>query len=42
MKNEIDCLIYDNKGLADGYHRLIAMKIFGIKQFCFIYDEEFY
>lgn len=31
LKNE--CLIYDNKGLSDGYHRLIAMKILNFKKF---------
>jgi len=40
-QDTFDCLIYDKKGLADGYHRLIAMKIIGVKQFCFVYDENF-
>lgn len=40
-KDTFDCLIYDKKGLTDGYHRLIAMKIVGVKQFCFVYDEYF-
>jgi len=39
--DEIDCLVYDKKGLTDGFHRLIAMKISGVKQFCFIYDDDY-
>lgn len=39
--DKIDCLIYDEKGLSDGFHRLIAMKIVGIKQFCFILDKHY-
>ncbi len=29
------CLSYDKKGLSDGYHRLIAMKIIGLNKFCY-------
>ena len=32
------CLSYDKKGLADGYHRLIAMKIIGLDKFCYKYE----
>jgi hypothetical protein len=38
---EMSCLIFDDKGLADGYHRIIALKLLGIKQFCAIYDPNF-
>jgi hypothetical protein len=35
------CLSYDKNGLADGYHRLIAMKILNIKTFCYNYEDEY-
>ena len=34
------CLIYDKKGLADGFHRLTAMKILGIDKFCYQYVDD--
>jgi virulence-associated protein VagC len=40
-KEKIDCLVFDKKGLADGFHRLIAMKISNIKQACFIQEDNF-
>jgi hypothetical protein len=36
-----ECLSYDKKGLADGYHRLIAMKIIGLRNFCYKYEDEY-
>ena len=33
------CLIYDKMGLSDGYHRLISMKIIGIKSFRYNYVD---
>jgi len=33
------CLSYDEKGLADGYHRLTAMKIIGLVKFCYNYED---
>jgi uncharacterized protein (DUF1015 family) len=35
------CLSYDKKGLADGYHRLTAMKIIGLDKFCYKYEDEY-
>jgi hypothetical protein len=34
-------LTYDKKGLVDGYHRLTAMKIIGLDNFSFNYDDEY-
>jgi len=35
------CLSYDKKGLADGYHRLTAMKIIGLDKLCYKYEDEY-
>ena len=40
-KLKSECLSYDKKGLADGYHRLIAMKIIGLDKFCYKYEDEY-
>jgi len=37
--DKITDLIYDEKGLEDGYHRLIAAKILGIPRFKYIMEE---
>lgn len=39
--SKITCLSYDKKGLADGYHRLVALKILGIKHICFTYEDTY-
>ena len=38
---EGQCLSYDKKGLADGYHRLTAMKIIGLKKFFYDYVDQY-
>lgn len=35
------CLTYDKKGLADGFHRLTSMKIVGVSDFCYKYENEY-
>lgn len=35
------CLSYDKKGLADGFHRLTSMKIVGFSDFCYKYENEY-
>ena len=35
------CLSYDKNGLADGYHRLTAMKIIGLDKFCYKYEDKY-
>ena len=38
---KFECLSYDKQGLADGYHRLTAMKIVGLRNFCYKYEDEY-
>ena len=38
---EGQCLSYDKKGLADGYHRLTAMKIIGLEKFFCRYEDQY-
>jgi hypothetical protein len=34
-KEKVECITYDEKGLEDGYHRLIASKILNIEKICY-------